>query len=151
MAATKFGGARAPDRIDREMTTDQLDQLLRVRFESVESGDGQWKASAGEQEVVVVADRDSDRLRIMVPVAAVDRPDAGTFRLLLEANFLSTLDARYAIHNGILWALFLAPLAAVPEHLVDAAISQVLELARTTGSSYSASPVALGAGPYQIH
>jgi len=133
------------------MTTDQIDKLLRARFAEVETVEDQWKLQIGGFEVVVIADGESDRLRVMVPVAAVDRPDSETFRVLLEANFLTTLDARYAIFNNILWAVFLAPLGAVHEHMVDAAITQVVELARTTGSSYSSSAVALGARPYQIH
>jgi hypothetical protein len=137
--------------ISTHMTTDQIDKLLRARFNQVETGEDQWKIQLDGFEVVVIADGDSDRLRVMVPVAAVDRSDSETFRVLLEANFLTTLDARYAIYNGVLWALFLAPLGAIPEHIVDAAITQVVELARTTGSSYSSSPVALGARPYQIH
>jgi hypothetical protein len=137
--------------IDSAMTTDQLDKLLRSRFNELETGKDQWRLEVGGTRVHVLADPDSDRLRVMAPVAAVDRSDADAFRRLLEANYGNTLDARYAIDNDILWALFLAPLATVPEYMVDAAISQVVELARTTGSSFSASPVALGSRPYQIH
>jgi hypothetical protein len=134
------------------MTLEQINLVLRSRYADLrKNGEARWQVTINGFKLMVAADRESDRVRIMIPVAQVDQPDSAVFRRLLEANFSSALDARYAIHGDILWAVYVAPMAALPEHLLDAALNQVLELARTTGTSYTASPPNLGLGQGILH
>ena len=133
------------------MTPDQVEALLQSRFDRVDLVGDRFEVSVGRLRLVVMAHEDTDRLRVMVPVAAVDHPDATTFRRLLEANFITTLDARYAVYSDVLWALFLAPLSAVTEHLLDAAVTEVLQLARNTGTSYCAWPSGMTASFSAVH
>ena len=133
------------------MTPDQIEILLKSRFSKVEVVNDRWEAAVGNLRLVVMAHHDTDRLRIMVPVAAVDHPDAATFRRLLEANFITTLDARYGIYGDVLWAIFLAPLSGVSEHLFDTAVSEVLQLAANTGTSYCAWPSGMTASFAHLH
>ncbi len=133
------------------MTPHQIEQTLRLRFDNLKATGERFQTRCGDHDLIVVADGDTDRLRIMMPVAAVDRDDAMTFRRLLEANFSSALDARYAIFNGVLWALYLAPLSSLTTHQVDCAVTQVIELARSTGTCYTANPALVGAGFTQLH
>ena len=133
------------------MTTDQIEILLKTRFDKTELVNDRWEVSVGMLRLVVMAHHDTDRLRIMVPVAAVDHPDPQTFQRLLEANFITALDARYAIYSDVLWAIFLGPLSEVSEHLFDTAITEVLQLAANTGSSYCAWPSGMTASFAQLH
>lgn len=133
------------------MTPQQIEQALRLRFDNLKANGERFQARCGDHDLIVVADGETDRLRIMVPVAAVDRDDGFTFRRLLEANFSSALDARYAIFNGVLWALYLAPLSSLTTHQVDCAVTQVLELARSTGTGYTANPALVGTAFAQLH
>lgn len=133
------------------MTPHQIEENLRLRFDDLKSTGERFQTRCGEHDLIVVADGESDRLRIMVPVAAIDRDDAMTFRRLLEANFSSALDARYAIFNGVLWTLYLAPLSSLTTHQVDCAVTQVIELARSTGSAYTANPALIGTAFNQLH
>ena len=134
------------------MNTDQIETLLKSRFDNVELVNDRWEVSVGMSRLIVMAHHDTDRLRIMVPVAAVDHPDPQTFQRLLEANFITTMDARYAIYSDVLWAVFLAPLSTVSEHLFDTAITEVLQpLANNTGSSYCAWPSGMTASFAHLH
>ena len=133
------------------MTPEQIQSALLGRFTKVDSLDDRIEIRVGELKLIVVAHADTGRLRIMIPIAVVDRPNDEAFERLLEANFATTLDARYAIYNQVLWAVFLAPLSAVNEHYFDSALSEVLELARSVGTAYCAWPTLLGAGFNQIH
>jgi hypothetical protein len=133
------------------MTPQQIEQALRDRFGAVVGDEQRWQVEIGRNTLAVIADAQSDRLRAMIAVAAVDQNDPRTFRRLLEANFAAALDARYAIFNGVLWALFVSPLSVLTAHQLDFAISQVIELTRTTGTEYTASPTPLGGGFAQMH
>lgn len=134
------------------MTPQQIEQALRDRFGTAVTAEPQrWQVEVGRFNLAVIADAESDRLRVMIAVAAVDNDDPRTFRRLLEANFVASLDARYAISDTVLWALFVSPLSVLTPHQLDFAISQVIELARTTGTEYTANPTALGGGFAQMH
>ena len=133
------------------MTIDDMEDLFKARFDRVEQVEDRWEVSVGRHRLIVMAHEDTDRLRIMVPVAAVDHPDVQTFQRLLEANFITTLDARYAIYSNVLWSVFLAPLSGVSEHLFDTAITEVLQLAGNTGTSYCAWPSGMTASFSQLH
>ncbi|MBI5509199.1 MAG: hypothetical protein HY903_10635 [Deltaproteobacteria bacterium] len=133
------------------MTPEHIQTLLESRFKNVVQVQDRFEVSVGAMRLIVMAHSDTDRLRIMVPVAAVDHADASTFQRLLEANFITTLDARYAIYSGILWAVVLTPLAIITEHVFEIAVTEVLQLAGNTGSSYCAWPSGTSARFAQLH
>ena len=133
------------------MTPEQVVTMLRARFENVNTVQDRWEVNVGRFRLIVMAHEDTDRLRVMVPIAAVDKHDNDAFKRLLEANFITTLDARYAIYSEVLWALFLGPLSATNDHVFDTACTEVLQLARNTGSSYCAWPAGMSAGFSQLH
>jgi Tir chaperone protein (CesT) family len=61
-----------------------------------------------EQEgfrLLVLRSEDQDWIRMMVPIASL--MEAGAFlEELLEANFDETQEARYAVHQGLVWSVF---------------------------------------------
>lgn len=87
--------------------------------------------------MVCVVDRDVDRLRLVAPVARESALTVVQARILLQANFHRTADARYAISGGILFALFAHPFASLSEREVRSAVHQVAALVHNFGSSYS--------------
>jgi len=58
-------------------------------------------------------------------------------RILLQANFGQTLDARYAIKEGMLYAVFLHPLSTLEPRQIESALAQVANLVRNYGTSFS--------------
>jgi hypothetical protein len=62
----------------------------------------------------------------------------------MEANFLTALDARYAVFKGIVWAVFIYPLNSLLEKDFVSALDQVTTLTKTTGTTYSSSELQFG-------
>ena len=56
---------------------------------------------------------------------------------LMEANFHTALDVKYAITDGILWSVFIHPLKELSNDQALRAIEQVYTAARTYGTSYN--------------
>ena len=64
--------------------------------------------------------------------------------MMLIANFHTALDARYALSNGIIYAVFLHPMSTLTHDQLESAIRQVAALARNFGSSYSSDELIFG-------
>lgn len=125
------------------MDNRRLDELLRERLPGLEGGDGMWRAELQGVLVVIVSDESHDRMRIMSPAARA--PDeAANLRVLLEANYDRALDAKYAMHEGVVWATFMHRLSWLGAHELDNALAQVLTLARNTGGSHSSGGLVFG-------
>ena len=87
--------------------------------------------------IACVSDVTHDRMRLIAPIAESESLEASQLEILLTANFHTTLDARYALSNGIVYAAFLHPLSALDRAQLESAMRQVAALARNFGSSYS--------------
>ena len=64
---------------------------------------------------------------------------------MLVANFHAALDARYAVTDGTVVAVYVHPLASLQANELRSALRQVANLAANFGTSYSSGE--LGFGP----
>ncbi|MBT8112371.1 MAG: hypothetical protein KJO81_07150 [Gammaproteobacteria bacterium] len=46
-------------------------------------------------------------MRVIVPIVKVADIEEGELLRLMQANFDSTLDARYSVANGVVWSAFI--------------------------------------------
>lgn len=119
------------------MTTDRIDALIRaVDPEASRDGD-LWSLRIEDRPVTVVADPDADRMRIVVPIADASALDASLLYRVLQANFDSTIDARYAIARGALWGAFIHPLSPLTDDEFLSGLGQVINIAASFGTTYS--------------
>jgi len=102
----------------------------------------QWTVE--DVEMVCIFDEASDRMRIVSPIVEVSSLDPKELYTLLEANFHSALDARYSVSNGIVFSTYIHPLSALNEKQLASAISQVKELNKTYGTTYSSGALQYG-------
>lgn len=130
-----------------EAALHRLDTAIREMGEEVEQQGSAWQFDIGESPVICVADPHADRMRFMVPIVEVRHLPEGTFEVLLEANFHSALDARYAISDGIVYAVFLRPLATLGLDEARSGLHQCTELRRTFGTTFSSTELAFGGAP----
>ena len=65
---------------------------------------------------------------------------------LMQANFDTALDARYAVANGRLWGTFIHPLSPLEREQFISALIQTVNLARTYGTLYSGGAQTFGGG-----
>lgn len=96
--------------------------------------------------VILIADPRADRMRAMVPIRAADGLDAAELMRLMQANFDSALDARYAVAQGRLWGVFIHPLSPLKSDQLVSGLAQTVNVARTYGQSYSGGAQVFGGG-----
>jgi len=121
------------------MNNVRLDQSIR-QIEGIE-GDiegqaGAWRFAFQGHQVYILTDETADRTRIMVPIIELKDLDQAALLRLMQTNFDSALDARYAIAQEVLWSAFLHPLAALADEEFSAGFVQTVTLAATYGTSY---------------
>lgn len=128
------------------MTLDRLDAIIRALDPEAQRGGAVWQLIIDDVQVLVVTDESADRMRAITPVtrSADVTPDQMT--RMMQANFDSALDARYAIAKEILWSAYIHPLAALKKDQLISGIGQVVNLAQSFGTLYSSGGLLYGGG-----
>lgn len=96
--------------------------------------------------VLVFMDPAANRMRAVVPIASAEGLGEDDLRRVLQANFDTALDARYAIAQGRLWSIYIHPLAELQPRQLISGLAQTVILAQTYGTAYASGSVAFGAG-----
>ena len=129
------------------VTNETLDRYVRSMVDEVGGRPGMWEFVYLDVAMVMVTDEPAGRMRIMSPVIeAAGLTDADRTRIL-EANFNSALDARYALWNDVLWAVFIHPMEGMSRPAFEDAVRQVATLRRNYGTSYSSTEMQFAVEP----
>lgn len=128
------------------MNNDRLETIIRKFDANAEGVSGFWRFSVAGRELLVITDETANRMRIISGVAEVKDIDAERMSRMMQANFDSALDARYAVAKGVLWSAFLHPLATLTDEDFVSGVAQVVNLADTYGSTYSSGALTFGGG-----
>lgn len=120
-----------------KMTQERLHEIVLDYCGTGKAVENILQTSYEEAPLIVISDATHDRMRIMSPIV-----DAGTLSepektRLLEANFHTALDARYAIGNEVLYSAFIHPLSPLTSALIESGIRQVATLRNTFGTTYN--------------
>ena len=126
------------------MTLARLEQLLDSEVSNVEGENGQWRFSVAGRAVIVLADVQNDRMRVFSPVVPAAELTAQQVQAMLAANFHTALDARYAVTDGAVVAVYVHPLSTLQDDNFRSALRQVVSLAETFGTAYSSSELNFG-------
>lgn len=105
-----------------------------------------WSFNVEGRNVTVVTDPRADRMRIMTAIApqSILTPELTT--RLMQANFDSALDARYAIARDIVWGTFIHPLTALSDEEFLSGLGQVVNIAVTFGTTFQSGALTYGGG-----
>ena len=123
---------REPGERELEAEAERRSDLMRVTIEDV--------------PVIIVTDPRADRMRAMTAIRSTDDIDPAELLRLMQANFDTALDARYAVANGRLWATFIHPLSPLERDQFISGLGQVVNLALTYGSLYTGGAMAFSGG-----
>lgn len=96
--------------------------------------------------ILIVMDPAANRMRAMVPIASAEGLGEADLLRMMQANFDSALDARYAVANGRVWGVYLHPLAELERDQLISGLAQVVSVAQTYGSFYSSGGAQFGSG-----
>ena len=88
-------------------------------------------------------------MRIMIPVSDADDLPKDVLYRMLQANFESALDARYAVAQGLVWVAYIHPLSPLTEGQLLLALAQTYNAAETFGTSYSGGLFQFGGGDHR--
>src|SRR6478672_9623953 len=111
------------------MTPEEISNTLKDLFgDSVEMPAAtSWQVETPNFRLLVLLSEDGSWLRILLPIA--DAQEAQPFLdKLLEANFDTTLETRYAIHQNVLWGVFQHSPATLAASDFSAAVARLLAL-----------------------
>ncbi len=100
-------------------------------------------------EILIVADPAADRMRAMVHIRPIDGISPTELARMMQANFDTALDARYALAKEALWAVFIHPLSPLEKDQLISGLGQTANLARTYGTLYTGGALEFGGGDSQ--
>ncbi len=140
-------GGEIPDgRYEQRMTSERLAELIvRVDDEAVLEG-ATWFFHIEGLEAAVVYDVTADRMRIIMPIGPADELDEENLLRMMQANFDSALDARYAVAQGTLWGVFIHPLSSLTSEDFLVGLGQTANVVMSYGSTYSSGLFIYGNG-----
>ncbi|MGF1520887.1 MAG: hypothetical protein ACFBSF_01030 [Leptolyngbyaceae cyanobacterium] len=109
------------------METNAITSHLTDRFgEQVQtSAPDAWQVETAEFRLLVLLSEDQSWLRLLVPILPTQAVEPFLAQIL-EANFDLTQEARYALHQDLLWGVFQYELATLTENRFESAISRLL-------------------------
>ena len=119
------------------MNNDKLNSIFHSLSDNVQGQNGHWKFIINELIFICLTDQLHNRMRIIAPIVKLVEVTDEQLSKCMEANFHSTLDARYAISDEVLWSAFIHPLQELTDEQVNSAIRQVYSSVRSFGTSYS--------------
>ena len=131
-------GRAGPETAAEPMDMHRLERIFADQVDAITGSAGALQTQIDGTPVYCLSDPDADRMQILAPVVRVAGLDPRVFEVLLQANFQSTLDARYAIADDVVFAAFLHPISSLSPAMIRSSLSQVMSLVKTFGSSYSA-------------
>lgn len=134
---------------DQGMGNTRLDELIRHLDKNTEGKLGYWQFTIENVGVQVVTDENANRMRIVSPILKTENLDEKILYRLMQANFDTALDARYAIANGILWSTFIHPLRSLDDEAFLVALGQTVNAVITYGSTYSSGLLSFQGGDSQ--
>lgn len=124
----------------------EMDAVITAIDEEAVRNGNMWEFSVEDQRMLAVTDPAAGRMRVISPIAEVDGLPEDAMQRLMQANFDTALDARYAVANGLVWGAFIHPLDSLTTRDFASGILQVRSLAATFGTTFSSGALNYGGG-----
>jgi hypothetical protein len=119
------------------MTNSDLEKIIYVVADSLRGNTGNWQFMIKDRILVCITDENNNRMRIMSPIIEQKKLAYEDMLKLMEANFHTALDVKYAISDDVLWSVYIHPLKELGKDEVLSAINQVYSAAITYGTTYN--------------
>ncbi|MEM9552247.1 MAG: hypothetical protein AAGA05_13795 [Pseudomonadota bacterium] len=128
------------------MTYERLGKIIFALDPDARPEGPTFQMTVADMPILIVTDARADRMRAMVPIRDAQDLSSEDLQRMMQANFDTALDARYAIAGGRLWAVFIHPLAPLEKDQFISALGQTVNVARTYGTLYSGGAQQYGGG-----
>ncbi|MCV6584523.1 MAG: hypothetical protein OIF47_03220 [Marinibacterium sp.] len=138
--------AQSQDTPEPTMTYERLGRIIFALDPEAQPDGVAFRMQVRDVPVLVVTDTEADRVRAMVHVRSAADLSAQDLMRMMQANFDSTLDARYAVAGGQLWAVFIHPLGPLEKDQFISGLAQAVNTASSYGTLYSSGVGQYGGG-----
>ncbi|MEM1260893.1 MAG: type III secretion system chaperone [Pseudomonadota bacterium] len=128
------------------MTAERLGELIVAVDDNASQDGNSWFFRIEGLETTVVFDVAADRMRIVIPIVSAEELEPAMLTRLLQANFDTALDARYAIANGQVWGTFIHPLSSLSDEQFLVGLAQTANVVLTFGTSFNSGVFIFGGG-----
>jgi hypothetical protein len=138
----------APAEVSPEITAilEQMDQVIKALDSKATRTGNSWQFTLQERAMLVVTDTSAARMRIITPIALIEDLPEGAMQRLMQANFDTALDARYAVAQNLVWGAFIHPLDTLTQRDFAAGILQAHAVGETFGTTFSSGAISYGGG-----
>jgi len=128
------------------MTNARLQSIIAGIDKEYRGDLGYWQFNAQDTIATVITDERANRMRVVVQVGPAENVDEELLYRMMQANFDTALDARYAITNGNIFSTFIHPLAELSDAQFISGVAQSIALAHSFGDSYNSGALRFGGG-----
>lgn len=132
--------------LEPPMTIDRLAEIVMALDPNAQSSGTSFQMVINDVPVVIITDPIADRMRVMTPVTRVGSLSGEQLMRVMQANFDTALDARYAVAQGTLWSTFIHPLSPLEKNQFISGLGQTVNLAETFGTFYSSGAQSFSGG-----
>ena len=143
--AREKGTIQSTQAVER-MTFSRLAEIVLALDENAKIGANGIVLTVSEVPITIVADVRANRMRAFSAFKTLDGIDGQQLYRMMQANFDSALDARYAIARGHLISVFIHPLAELQKDQFIEGLGQVANLVTSFGSAYTSGAMTFGGG-----
>jgi len=128
------------------MDNEKLQEIIQRIDPEFTGRPGAWQIRISNVPVQIITDTNADRMRIIAPVRKAEELSPQEMFRILQANYDTTLDARYAVGRGILWSTFVHPLSTLTDRDFVSGLGQTVNIVLTYGRTYSSGAFTFGGG-----
>jgi len=138
--------AMANAQAEPPMTPERVAQIALALDPDARPTPNGFEMTIDNVPVLVIVDAAANRMRAMVPIRLAEDMSAEELTRVMQANFDSALDARYALANGRLWGVFIHSLAELKRDQLISGLGQTVNIANTYGTLFTGGTFQFGAG-----
>ena len=128
------------------MTISRMAEIVLALDENAQIRGNGMILNINDVTITVVADVIANRMRAFSAFQTLDGVDGQTLYRMMQANFDSALDARYAIARGHVISVYIHPLAELKKDQFIEGLGQVANLVTTYGTAFSSGAMTFGGG-----
>ena len=139
----------APEIAEPPMNIQRMGEIFQALDPEARFVGRGFELTLADVPVIVIVDPVADRMRAMVPIRSAAGMTPEEMQRVLQANFDTALDARYALARGRLWATYIHPLSPLEKDQLISAIGQTVNVALTYGTLYSGGAMSFAGGDSQ--
>jgi len=132
--------------VEPEMSLSRMSEILLALDPRATTNDSSFMITIEGVQLFIITDTSNDRMRVMTPIRPREEITSSEMTRMMQANFDSALDARYAIAQDMLWSVYIHPMSPLKKNQLISGIGQVVNLVRSYGTVYSGGALSFGGG-----